>query len=175
VTGERPVQEERARVAHVQSPRRRRCEARGAGAVWVKLHGRGAWGEGRGDPAANAILAAYATAWGQAGGVGTLCDPMSLVKLSDAEIAAKLETLPEWSQPGEEIQRTYRFRDFVAAMAFVDEIAAHAEAVQHHPDILIRYSRVTLSLSTHDAGGITGKDFDFAAKADAIALASGVK
>jgi 4a-hydroxytetrahydrobiopterin dehydratase len=100
---------------------------------------------------------------------------MSLVKLSDAEIAAKLETLPEWSQPGEEIQRTYRFRDFVAAMAFVDEIAAHAEAVQHHPDILIRYSRVTLSLSTHDAGGITGKDFDFASKADAIALASGVK
>jgi 4a-hydroxytetrahydrobiopterin dehydratase len=60
-------------------------------------------------------------------------------------------------------------------MAFVDEIAAHAEAVQHHPDILIRYSRVTLSLSTHDAGGITDKDFDFAAKADAIAAAAGVR
>ena len=60
-------------------------------------------------------------------------------------------------------------------MAFVEEVAAHAEAVQHHPDILIRYSRVTLSLSTHDAGGITDKDFDFAAKADAIASASGVK
>ncbi len=100
---------------------------------------------------------------------------MSLVKLSDAEIAAKLHSLPEWSQPGEEIQRTYRFRDFVAAMAFVDEIAAHAEVVQHHPDILIRYSRVTLSLSTHDAGGITDKDFDFAAKADAIVAAAGVR
>ena len=79
---------------------------------------------------------------------------MSLVKLSDAEIAAKLESLPEWSQPGEEIQRTYRFRDFVAAMAFVDEIAAHAEAVQHHPDILVRWNKVSLTLSTHDASGI---------------------
>jgi len=100
---------------------------------------------------------------------------MSLVKLTENEIAAKLASLPEWSQPGEEIQRTYRFRDFVAAMAFVDEIATHAEAVQHHPDILIRYSRVTLSLSTHDAGGITEKDFDFACKADALATAAGAK
>ena len=61
------------------------------------------------------------------------------------------------------------------AMAFVDEIATHAESVQHHPDILIRYSRVTLSLSTHDAGGITEKDFDFAHKADALATAAGAK
>jgi 4a-hydroxytetrahydrobiopterin dehydratase len=121
------------------------------------------------------ISAAYATTLGRAGDIGTLRGSMSLVKLSDAEIAAKLESLPEWSQPGEEIQRTYRFRDFVAAMAFVEEIASYAEAVQHHPDILIRYSRVTLSLSTHDAGGITDKDFDFAAKADAIAAAAGVK
>ena len=100
---------------------------------------------------------------------------MSLLKLSDGEIAARLEELTEWSQPGEEIQRTYRFKDFVEAMAFVQAVAAHAEAVQHHPDILIRYSRVTLSLSTHDAGGITDKDFDFAAKADAIAAAAGVR
>ena len=94
---------------------------------------------------------------------------MSLVKLSDADVAARLEALPEWSQPGEEIQRTFRFKDFVQAMAFVDRVAARAEEVQHHPDILIRYSRVTLSLSTHDAGGITEKDFDFASAADRIA------
>ncbi|MFN5496903.1 MAG: 4a-hydroxytetrahydrobiopterin dehydratase [bacterium] len=98
---------------------------------------------------------------------------MSLTKLSDAEIAARLEELPEWSQPGEEIQRTYRFKDFVEAMAFVQAVAAHAEAVQHHPDILIRYSRVTLSLSTHDAGGITDKDFDFARTADGLARKHG--
>ncbi|MEY4119582.1 MAG: hypothetical protein RLZZ116_2910 [Planctomycetota bacterium] len=94
---------------------------------------------------------------------------MSLVKLADPDVARRLNTLPEWSQPGEEIQRTYRFKDFVQAMAFVERIAERAEAVQHHPDILIRYSRVTLSLSTHDAGGITEKDFDFAAAADKLA------
>ena len=98
---------------------------------------------------------------------------MSLVKLSEADVAARLESLPEWSQPGEEIQRTYRFKDFVAAMAFVDKVADRAEAVQHHPDILIRYGRVTLSLSTHDAGGITDKDFDFAAAADGFAAECG--
>ena len=94
---------------------------------------------------------------------------MSLVKLADSDVARRLKTLSEWSQPGEEIQRAYRFKDFVQAMAFVERIAERAEAVQHHPDILIRYSRVTLSLSTHDAGGITEKDFDFAAAADKLA------
>ena len=98
---------------------------------------------------------------------------MSLTKLSDDEIASRLEGLAEWSQPGEEIQRTYRFKDFVAAMAFVAAVAEHAEKVAHHPDILIRYSRVTLSLSTHDAGGITDKDFDFARAAAALAEARG--
>jgi 4a-hydroxytetrahydrobiopterin dehydratase len=98
---------------------------------------------------------------------------MSLTKLSADEIASRLEGLAEWSQPGEEIQRTYRFADFVAAMAFVAAVAEHAEKVAHHPDILIRYSRVTLSLSTHDAGGITEKDFDFARAADALAEARG--
>ncbi|MEY3026755.1 MAG: hypothetical protein RLZZ238_1652 [Planctomycetota bacterium] len=100
---------------------------------------------------------------------------MSADKLSDAEIETRLETLSEWSQPGEEIQRTYRFADFVTAMKFVDQVATRAEAVQHHPDILIRYSRVTLSLSTHDAGGITAKDFDFAAESDAIAQRVGTR
>jgi 4a-hydroxytetrahydrobiopterin dehydratase len=100
---------------------------------------------------------------------------MALLKLRDAEIEARLETLPEWSQPGEEIQRTFRFDDFVQAMTFVERVAERAEAVQHHPDILIRYSRVTLSLSTHDAGGITEKDFDFAAAADALAVECGAK
>ncbi len=98
---------------------------------------------------------------------------MSLTKLSDDEIASRLEGLAEWSQPGEEIQRTYRFKDFVASMAFVAAVAEHAEKVAHHPDILIRYSRVTLSLSTHDAGGITEKDFDFARAADALAEGRG--
>jgi len=100
---------------------------------------------------------------------------MTTVKLSDSEVTVRLEDLADWSQPGEEIQRTFRFKDFVAAMAFVERIATRAEAVQHHPDILIRYSRVTLSLSTHDAGGISEKDFEFATAANAIASDLGAK
>lgn len=100
---------------------------------------------------------------------------MTPVKLTDAEVTARLDDLPDWSQPGEEIQRTFRFKDFVAAMAFVERVAERAEAVQHHPDILIRYSRVTLSLSTHDAGGISEKDFAFAAAANAIGKDCGAK
>ena len=53
-------------------------------------------------------------------------------------------------------------------MGFVGKVAEEAERVQHHPDIMVRYSKVTLALSTHDAGGITEKDFEFAAAADRI-------
>ena len=100
---------------------------------------------------------------------------MSLVKLADSDVARRLKTLSEWSQPGEEIQRTFGFADFAKAMTFVERIAAHAEPVQHHPDILIRYRRVTLSLSTHDAGGVTEKDFEFAAAADRLAAQCGAR
>lgn len=89
--------------------------------------------------------------------------------MNESQIADALTRLPEWSESGEAIQRTYQFKDFVASMKFVQEVADEAERVQHHPDILIRYSRVTLTLATHDAGGITAKDFDLAVKADAMA------
>ena len=92
-----------------------------------------------------------------------------LTKLTEAEITEALAKLPEWSQLGDEIQRTYRFDDFVQAMAFVNKVADAAEARQHHPDILIRYNKVMLTLSTHDAGGITQKDFDLAAETDGFA------
>ncbi|MEM9662532.1 MAG: 4a-hydroxytetrahydrobiopterin dehydratase [Planctomycetota bacterium] len=92
-------------------------------------------------------------------------------KLSESEIKARLDTATEWSEVGGEIQRTYQFDDFVASMAFVQKIADYAERVQHHPDILIRYSKVTLTVSTHDAGGITALDFDLAKAADGYASA----
>jgi len=92
----------------------------------------------------------------------------TLTKLTEHQIAAALDARPEWSEAGGVIQRTFQFRDFVHAMKFVTKIADLAEQKQHHPDILIRYNKVTLSLSTHDAGGITHKDFDFAADADAV-------
>ena len=91
-----------------------------------------------------------------------------ITKLSEEEIKTSLERTPEWSMVGEAIQRTYRFEDFVVAMRFVNRVADAAEASQHHPDILIRYDKVTLTLATHDAGGITEKDFALAAQADSF-------
>jgi len=90
-------------------------------------------------------------------------------KLAPEQVEAQLKSVPEWGEVGEAIQRTYTFKDFVTSLAFVQSVAQHAEAVQHHPDIMIRYSKVTLTLSTHDAGGITDKDFESARKADAFA------
>ena len=90
-------------------------------------------------------------------------------KLAEAEVERALQDLPEWGLVGESINRTYAFADFRAAMAFVNAVAESAERLQHHPDILVRYSKVTLTLSTHDANGITTKDFDFAREADRLA------
>ncbi len=89
-------------------------------------------------------------------------------KLNEAQIQAALASVPEWGESGDAIQRTYQFSDFLKAMAFVDQVAKSAEASQHHPDILIRYSKVTLTLSTHDAGGITVKDFELAKRCDQL-------
>lgn len=89
-------------------------------------------------------------------------------KLSAKQATERLLRLPEWSRLGDSIQRTYDFPDFLRSMAFVNRVAERAEAVQHHPDILVRYGKVTLTLSTHDAGGLTAKDFDLAADCDAF-------
>lgn len=84
--------------------------------------------------------------------------------LSEEEIAQGLKGLPGWSRQGAQIQRTFEFDDFLGSMAFVNRIAELAEAANHHPDIDVRYSKVTLTLSTHDAGGLTRRDFDLAAQ-----------
>jgi 4a-hydroxytetrahydrobiopterin dehydratase len=69
---------------------------------------------------------------------------------------------------GGALQRTFKFDNFVDAMAFVNTVADLAEQAQHHPDILVRYSKVSLTLSTHDAGGISHKDFDLAREVDRV-------
>ncbi len=89
-------------------------------------------------------------------------------RLSHEDIETRLEELSEWSLSGDALQRTFRFDDFRGAMAFVSRIADLAEEQQHHPDILIRYNKVTLTLSTHDAGGLTDKDFTLARGTDAV-------
>ncbi len=82
--------------------------------------------------------------------------------LSENQIRDRLARLPGWERRGSEIRRTWSFADFEASMAFVNRVAGLAQAADHHPDIDIRYSKVTLALSTHDAGGLTAKDFDLA-------------
>lgn len=92
-----------------------------------------------------------------------------MTKFTEQEVENALASVPEWSEVNGEIQRTYQFDGFEQAIAFVNRVAEAAEAADHHPDILIRYNKVTLTLSTHDAGGITQNDFDLATKVDAAA------
>ena len=82
--------------------------------------------------------------------------------LTENQIRDRLARLPGWERRGSEIRCTWSFADFDAAMAFVNKVAALAQAADHHPDIDVRYSKVTLALSTHDAGGLTARDFDLA-------------
>jgi len=89
--------------------------------------------------------------------------------LSDQEVASHLGALPEWRIEKGELTRTFTFKDFLAALAFVNRVGERAEQAGHHPDIDIRYNRVRLSLVTHDAGGLTAKDFELAAVADRLA------
>jgi 4a-hydroxytetrahydrobiopterin dehydratase len=88
--------------------------------------------------------------------------------LSSAEISLRLSALPAWQVQSGELVRTFQFRDFRAAMAFVNQVADLAENAGHHPDLDIRYNKVRLALVTHDAGGLTAKDFDLAAAANAL-------
>ncbi|MEE9131281.1 MAG: 4a-hydroxytetrahydrobiopterin dehydratase [Phycisphaerales bacterium] len=93
-------------------------------------------------------------------------------KLTDENVQTKLAELPQWTLNGDSLQRTFGFDDFVGSMAFVSRIADLAELMQHHPDIMIRYSKVTLTLTTHDAGGLTENDFSFARASDAYVPAT---
>ena len=89
-------------------------------------------------------------------------------QLTQSEIQAQLSKLPEWSQVDNKIQRLFKFKGFVEAVDFVNKLVEPAEAADHHPDIEISYNKVTVNLTTHDAGGLTAKDFDLAAKFDQI-------
>lgn len=99
---------------------------------------------------------------------------MAAPKLSEPEIEQHLQRLPGWKAAGDVLAKTYRFPSFAKSMEFVNQLAQMAESVQHHPDIDIRYDKVTIGLTTHDSGGITAKDVELAASADDLAgLASG--
>jgi 4a-hydroxytetrahydrobiopterin dehydratase len=89
--------------------------------------------------------------------------------LTDSEIQNALGSLPGWQKNGAAIQRNFEFPDFKAAMQFVNKIADAAEQANHHPDIDIRYNKVTMALVSHDSGGITQRDVRMASKINQIA------
>ena len=89
--------------------------------------------------------------------------------LSDAEIRAALTELPDWRYFAGALHKEFRFRGFRAAIAFINRVAEQAVAAAHHPDIESHYDRVILSLSTHDANGVTGKDIDLARAIEHVA------
>jgi 4a-hydroxytetrahydrobiopterin dehydratase len=87
-------------------------------------------------------------------------------RLSDIAIQRELGNLTGWSRRGDAITKTFQFRNFLTGIDFVSAIAKAAEAADHHPDIDIRYTKITCTLSTHSAGGVTQKDLDMARKID---------
>lgn len=88
--------------------------------------------------------------------------------IPESEIPALLARIPAWKRDVVEISRRFQFRDFPAAMAFVNAVAEKAEAAHHHPDIDIRWNKVFLRLSTHSKGGLTEKDFALAEQIDRL-------
>ncbi|MEE9194087.1 MAG: 4a-hydroxytetrahydrobiopterin dehydratase [Thermodesulfobacteriota bacterium] len=82
--------------------------------------------------------------------------------LNDTEINNKLSGLNGWERAGNEIVKSFKFANFIASIGFVNKIAILSEKADHHPDILIQYSNVKITLSTHSEGGLTEKDFNLA-------------
>jgi 4a-hydroxytetrahydrobiopterin dehydratase len=106
-------------------------------------------------------------------GTGSEADPVA-EPLSDIGIQRELGGLPGWSRRGNSLTKTYRFPTFPAGITFVTRVADVAESMDHHPDIDIRHTRLTFTLSTHDAGGITINDLALAREIERLATESGV-
>lgn len=93
---------------------------------------------------------------------------MAIKGLSAQQIQEELKLVPLWELEGDRIARKFRFPTFNGSIEFVNQIAHQAEAMDHHPDILVEYNQVTLRLSTHDAGGLSERDFRFAQAVDRV-------
>ncbi|MGE3973592.1 MAG: 4a-hydroxytetrahydrobiopterin dehydratase [Bdellovibrionales bacterium] len=90
-------------------------------------------------------------------------------KYSKEQIEEALPDYKGWSiNPNDQIEKTYEFKTFASAILFVNAVAQRSEMLNHHPDILVLFNKVTLSLSTHDAGGVTEKDFELAQETDSL-------
>ena len=91
-----------------------------------------------------------------------------MAKLNASQIKTALVKVPDWKKRGATIARTFQFKDFVDAIKFVNAFAKLAEKAWHHPDIDIRWNKVTLTLTTHSEGGLTEKDFELAKQFDRL-------
>jgi 4a-hydroxytetrahydrobiopterin dehydratase len=94
-------------------------------------------------------------------------------RLSDIAIQRELGNLQGWSRRGDVITKTFQFRNFMTGITFVTAVAKAADAADHHPDIDIRYTKITCTLSTHSAGGITQQDLDLAKQIERFQEQSG--
>lgn len=92
-----------------------------------------------------------------------------VVKLSDSEVRERLHGLPGWDLSEGKLQRTFRFENFIEAFGFMTRVALVAEGMQHHPEWFNVYNRVVVDLATHDAGGISVRDFALAQKMNELA------
>lgn len=90
--------------------------------------------------------------------------------LPDDKVKEKLQAFRGWELKDRQLQKTYSFKDFMTALDLVNKVAIVAEHHNHHPDILIKYSKVTFMLSTHDQGGITDKDFQIIKEIEQLAV-----
>jgi 4a-hydroxytetrahydrobiopterin dehydratase len=88
--------------------------------------------------------------------------------LSTKQISLQLKAIPNWSKRAQLISRTFKFEGFLKAIEFVNRVAKKAQKVNHHPDIDIRFNKVTLKLTSHDEGGLTEKDFSLARQCDEV-------
>jgi 4a-hydroxytetrahydrobiopterin dehydratase len=99
---------------------------------------------------------------------GNLALSLPATRLSEAEISQQLQTIPGWQLRDGRIEKTFQFANFLEAIAFINRLVNPAESLGHHPDITINYNRVTLSLTTHDVGGLSNLDFGLAREIDRL-------
>lgn len=95
-----------------------------------------------------------------------------MARLSDAQVDRALNSLPGWRREGDFITKDFHFRAFMSGIRFVDDVAAIAESAEHHPDIHVVWTTVTLKIQTHDEGGITDLDIDLASRIEKHASGS---
>jgi len=88
--------------------------------------------------------------------------------MTTKQVRIHLKTVPNWSKRAQTIRRTFTFEGFLQSLDFVNRIARKAQKSNHHPDIDIRFNKVTLKLTTHDEGGLTEKDFSLARQCDEV-------